>query len=194
MLARYRPLFYGGSGEEAEKFIRMVREQALDGGKLSDNAWITGFASTCLAGDALRWHLSLDPSVQNDWIKFQQALLAQYSRDSPETLTNLVPTPAAAAAPTIDMGAYASTSPRSGRIRVLKDGVPIKYYVDSSYMPGGYIRLTLFESQAMTVKWDRPPGDLQALTIRGETVDFANFPLEMILISAAAILRHFSQK
>ncbi|KAG9044240.1 hypothetical protein FS837_008575 [Tulasnella sp. UAMH 9824] len=98
MLSRYRPLFFGGSGEEAEVFIHMVRERALDEGKQSDNDWIVGFASACFVGEALRWHASLEPSVQTDWISLQQALLLQYPRNEQENLPNLIPTPAAAAA------------------------------------------------------------------------------------------------
>lgn len=92
MLSRYRHLFRGRDGEEAEQFVRMVRERALDEGKLKDNDWLVTFASTCFVGDALRWHASLEPSVQTDWIKLQKALLAQYPRDSQGTLPRCVVT------------------------------------------------------------------------------------------------------
>ncbi|KIO27398.1 hypothetical protein M407DRAFT_23332 [Tulasnella calospora MUT 4182] len=62
MALEYQPLFRGTSGEEAEKFVKMVYRRARDAGKQGDNRWIMEFVPTCLAGDALRWYASLDRS------------------------------------------------------------------------------------------------------------------------------------
>ncbi|KAG9043070.1 hypothetical protein FS837_010066 [Tulasnella sp. UAMH 9824] len=80
MLSRYHPMFHGGSGEEAEKFIRGVNDKAIDEGKQKDNDWIVTYASSCLAGEALRWYTYLDSDIKYHWEKLQQALLTQYPR------------------------------------------------------------------------------------------------------------------
>ncbi|KIO17311.1 hypothetical protein M407DRAFT_33031 [Tulasnella calospora MUT 4182] len=130
----------------------MVHKRAFDKGKLNDNNWLITFALTCFAGDALRWHASLEPSIQTDWIKLRQAILAQYPRDSQGILPNLIPTPAAAAPP---VGIRAPV-PRRGWIHVTKDCNPKKYYIGISKLDFG----------VLTVEWDWPCSNLQALTIR----------------------------
>ncbi|KAG8944042.1 hypothetical protein FRC04_002237 [Tulasnella sp. 424] len=115
MLLRYRPSFHGRSGEEAEKFVRMVRERAFDEGKQNDNDRIIGFISTCFVGDALRWHALLESHVQNDWTRLQAALLAQYPRDPQGNLSNLIPTPAAAVGTAATPGIGAVSVPRTTR-------------------------------------------------------------------------------
>lgn len=80
MLSTYRSMFYGGSGEEAENFVRVVRDKAINEGKRKDNEWIVTYAESCLAGEALRWYAYLDSDTKNNWEKLQQALLIQYPR------------------------------------------------------------------------------------------------------------------
>ncbi|KAG9042178.1 hypothetical protein FS837_011187 [Tulasnella sp. UAMH 9824] len=80
MLSEYRPMFYGGSGEEAEKFIRAILDKAIGEGKGKDNEWIVTYAESCFAGEALRWYTYLDSDTQGNWKKLQQALLIQYPR------------------------------------------------------------------------------------------------------------------
>ncbi|KIO19456.1 hypothetical protein M407DRAFT_30883 [Tulasnella calospora MUT 4182] len=166
ILARYHPLFHGRDGEEAEEFIRMVHERAFDEGKLNDNNWLITFALTCFAGDALRWHALLEPSIQTDWIKLRQAILAQYPRDSQGILPNLIPTPAAAAAAAAPPVGITAPAPRRGRIRVTKDRDPKKYYIGDSYIMDVYIGISKLDFGVLTVEWDWPCSDLQALTIR----------------------------
>ncbi|KAG9047180.1 hypothetical protein FS837_002872 [Tulasnella sp. UAMH 9824] len=81
MFSKYRPVFHGGSGEEAEIFIRTVCDKAIDEGKQKDYEWTALYASSCLAGEALRWYASLDLNTQEDWKKLQQAILVKYPRD-----------------------------------------------------------------------------------------------------------------
>lgn len=81
MLSKYRPTFCGGSGEEAEDFIRAVSDKSIDEGKREDNKWIVTYAESCLTGGALRWYAQLDSDTQENWKKLQKALLAQYPRD-----------------------------------------------------------------------------------------------------------------
>lgn len=81
MFSRYQPKFYGKSGEEAEEFVHTVRQRARDAGKQKDNDWIINFVSNCFVGDALRWHVSLDQSIQDDWKMLQVAILVQWRRE-----------------------------------------------------------------------------------------------------------------
>ncbi|KIO17310.1 hypothetical protein M407DRAFT_33030 [Tulasnella calospora MUT 4182] len=84
MLSRYRPLFHGRDGEEAEKFVRMVRERALDEGKLNDNNWLVTFASTCNNAEADRHHAPINPSKKTNWTKPQLKRLEQYTSKQQE--------------------------------------------------------------------------------------------------------------
>ncbi|KAG9027345.1 hypothetical protein FS837_004305 [Tulasnella sp. UAMH 9824] len=80
ILSKYGSTFCGGSGEEAEQFIRAVRDKAIDEGKRNGNEWIVAYAESCLAGEALRWYTYLDSDTQGNWKKLQQALLLRYPR------------------------------------------------------------------------------------------------------------------
>ncbi|KAG8921476.1 hypothetical protein FRC01_000231, partial [Tulasnella sp. 417] len=81
MFSRYQPKFYGKSGEEAEEFVHTVRQRARDAGKQRDNDWIITFVSDCFVGDALRWHVSLDPNIQDNWKMLQAAIFVQWPRE-----------------------------------------------------------------------------------------------------------------
>ncbi|KAG8948353.1 hypothetical protein FRC04_009849 [Tulasnella sp. 424] len=81
MLTRYHPIFCGKNGEEAEQFVFSVRQRARDAGKQKDNDWIIAFISDSFVGDALRFHVSLDSSIQENWKLLQVAILAQYPRE-----------------------------------------------------------------------------------------------------------------
>ncbi|KAG9043142.1 hypothetical protein FS837_009960 [Tulasnella sp. UAMH 9824] len=81
MFSRYQPKFYGKSGEEAEEFVHTVRQRARDAGRQKDNDWIITYVSDCFVGDALRWHVSLDQSIQDDWKMLQVAILVQWRRE-----------------------------------------------------------------------------------------------------------------
>lgn len=71
-------IFEGIDGSECEDFVRDVRRRARAADKDCDNDWIIRLVSACLAGDALRWHFSLDREIRNDWELLQQAMLARY--------------------------------------------------------------------------------------------------------------------
>lgn len=43
-----------------------------------DRDWMLRYAATRLRGKALRWHATLDPSVQEDWYLFVKALFEEY--------------------------------------------------------------------------------------------------------------------
>lgn len=81
MFSKYQPLFYGHSCQEAEQFVFSVRQRIRDAGKHQDNDWIITFVSDCFVGNALRWHVSLDSGIREDWKLLQVAILAQYPRD-----------------------------------------------------------------------------------------------------------------
>ncbi|KIO15849.1 hypothetical protein M407DRAFT_34543 [Tulasnella calospora MUT 4182] len=162
MLSTYRPMFCGGSGEEAERFIRAVRDQAINERKRTDNEWIVMYAESCLAGEALRWYTYLDLDTKNNWEKLQQALLTQYPRRGPgDPALNLIPTPAAAA----------SAAPAPIRNRVvssasLADALELEW-IPASY---GLQTLSIPESQvpgcdSLGMKWypNDPPGQYNVL-------------------------------
>ncbi|KAG8921691.1 hypothetical protein FRC01_000117 [Tulasnella sp. 417] len=71
-------VFYGNSGQECEDFIRAVRKAGFQAQKIRDDAWMADYASTCLAGRALRYYETLSPDVQGDWRLLRQALLKEY--------------------------------------------------------------------------------------------------------------------
>ncbi|KAG9022830.1 hypothetical protein FS837_006126, partial [Tulasnella sp. UAMH 9824] len=161
MISRYRPMFNGGSGEEAEEFIRVVRDKAIDEGKQEDNKWVATYAGSCLAGEALRWHAYLDPDIKHDWEKLQQALLTQYPRRGTTDLgLNLVPMPPAAASP-----APAAKPSRRGRIRVSNSSSSIHHYLSKRLSPGNRIDSTPSPSDALEVEWSTGSDGLQTLSI-----------------------------
>ncbi|KAG9049008.1 hypothetical protein FS837_011482 [Tulasnella sp. UAMH 9824] len=165
MLSKYRPLFHGGSGEEAEKFIRAVREKAIDEGKSKDNEWMVAYAESCLAGEALRWHACLDSDTQENWKKLQQALLLQYPRNGPNNpALNLVPTPAAA--PHVP----APKVVRRGRIRVSSSTFQDRYYISKHLQRGGRVGITLSVADALELEWNTGSDGLQTLSIPGSQI------------------------
>ncbi|KAG8994546.1 hypothetical protein FRB90_000399 [Tulasnella sp. 427] len=127
-------VFYGKNGEECEGFIRAVRKAGFNAKKIRDDAWMADFASTCLAGGALRWFENQPPNVQGDWRLLRQALLKQYppanvDQDTTERRSSssygypTEPTPAPAAAPPPAPAAappprFNSPQKQRGRIRV----------------------------------------------------------------------------
>lgn len=73
------PMFLGKDAIEAEAFIRSVKKKALVTGNYRDYEWTASYASTCFAGEALKWLVNLDPEVSGDWILLQRALLDKYA-------------------------------------------------------------------------------------------------------------------
>ncbi|KAG8896589.1 hypothetical protein FRB99_008822 [Tulasnella sp. 403] len=132
MLFRYRRPFSGSGGEECEEFISAVRHYAFELGKQRDNQWIADFASTAFSGDALRWFMTLDVTVQGDWRLLAKALLEKYSSlpESPRvhrrmTLPSaMIPTPAAAAPTLPRTTALTPQRPIQGTIHVLVENEP----------------------------------------------------------------------
>ncbi|KAG9023209.1 hypothetical protein FS837_005908, partial [Tulasnella sp. UAMH 9824] len=161
MISRYRPMFHGGSGEEAEKFVRGVCDKAIDEGKQKDNDWIVTYASSCLAGEALRWYAYLDPDTKHNWEKLQQALLTQYPRGGTTGPgLNMVPTPPAAASP-----APAAKPSRRGRIRVSNSSNSTHHYLSQCLSSSNRIGSTPSPSDALEVEWSTGSDGLQILSI-----------------------------
>ncbi|KAG8982665.1 hypothetical protein FRB93_007935 [Tulasnella sp. JGI-2019a] len=75
--------FSGGTGAECDRFLRSVRKYALDQGKIRDTAWMADYASCCLAGEALIWHLGLPSEVTECWVKLQLAFKARWNALEP---------------------------------------------------------------------------------------------------------------
>ncbi|KIO29760.1 hypothetical protein M407DRAFT_163684 [Tulasnella calospora MUT 4182] len=104
-------------GHNVEDFILSIRQRAFSLDKQMDYAWTAQYASTCIAGEALRWYESLDQEIQGDWGLLRKALLERYppqkspidtidfnrlsALDSPITphICMPLPTPAAPEAP-----------------------------------------------------------------------------------------------
>ncbi|KAG8898452.1 hypothetical protein FRB99_007433, partial [Tulasnella sp. 403] len=76
-------LFEGGDSTECDQFIRYVRMQALKADKAQDSYWAAKFATACLGGEALRWHLTLDEETQDDWKELEKALVERFSSGTP---------------------------------------------------------------------------------------------------------------
>ncbi|KAG8913044.1 hypothetical protein FRC01_004767 [Tulasnella sp. 417] len=160
MLLKYRPMFHGGSGGDAEKFIRVVCDKAIDERKQEDNKWIVTYASSCLAGEALRWFVYLDPDTQENWRKLQQALLHQYPRGgSAGPALDLVPAgPPAAPAP---------KPARRGRIRVSNSNSSTQQYLSKRLPPNNRVSITTSLVDALEVEWSTGSDGLQTLSIPG---------------------------
>ncbi|KAG8917244.1 hypothetical protein FRC01_002587, partial [Tulasnella sp. 417] len=151
MLSRFQPTFSGQNGEEAEAFVRMVRQKGLDENKYGDDKWITAFASACLVGDAMRWHASLDSAIQNDWNKFWPALLTQYPRGGPNAL-------------------QLPNARRRGRVQVHRRNNPgPMYYLSKTLFTEedqlGRITLTMAAVEALEVDYDPATATQQTLQI-----------------------------
>ncbi|KAG8951369.1 hypothetical protein FRC04_006140, partial [Tulasnella sp. 424] len=71
-------IFRGTNGNECEDFVAAIREHAFVNGMDKDRDWMLRYAATRLRGKALRWHATLDPSVQDDWYLFVKALFEEY--------------------------------------------------------------------------------------------------------------------
>ncbi|KAG8891518.1 hypothetical protein FRC01_014653, partial [Tulasnella sp. 417] len=65
-------------GHNVEDFILSIRQRAFSLDKQMDYAWTAQYASTCIAGEALRWYESLDEETQADWGLLRKALLERY--------------------------------------------------------------------------------------------------------------------
>ncbi|KAG8907427.1 hypothetical protein FRC01_007688 [Tulasnella sp. 417] len=160
MLSRYQPLFHGRSGEEAEEFVHMVHQRALDVGKQQDNEWIAAFVSSCFVGGALRWYASLDLDVQDDWKRLRQAILARYPREDSESASvSTIPTSAPAAPPAAMM------LRQRGRIRVVCPTESATYYISRIPNAFGFVVLTDNPSEFLQVEYNPSSNERQALLI-----------------------------
>lgn len=71
-------VFRGTDGNECEAFVVAIRDLAFAKGMDEDYRWMLRLATTRLRGKALRWHARLEPSIEQDWDLFVQALFDQY--------------------------------------------------------------------------------------------------------------------
>ncbi|KAG8967566.1 hypothetical protein FRC05_001999 [Tulasnella sp. 425] len=173
MLARYRPLFHGRGGEEAEEFVHMIHERALDVGKQQDNEWIAAFVASSFVGDALRWYVSLDPGVQNDWKRLRQAILTQYPRGGAGIASFItIPTPAPAALPAPP--APPMVIRQRGRIRVVSAARSNPYYVSKIPDGAGFVILTENISEILQVEYNPSSRDKQTLHIPNDDNSLRN--------------------
>lgn len=163
MFSRYQPKFYGKSGEEAEEFVHTVRQRARDAGKQKDNDWIINFVSNCFVGDALRWHVSLDQSIQDDWKMLQVAILVQWRREGGIDLPLKMPTPAPAA----------PAPPKLKRSRIRIGNTGTSYWSKTPDANG--LPLTSSVADALLVEYDPSVKVPQSLLIPNNQI--ANFDM-----------------
>lgn len=71
-------VFRGIDGTEAEEFIAAIQELAFAEGWSQDRERMLLFARSRLRHKALRWFATLDPSIENDWKLFIEALFSRY--------------------------------------------------------------------------------------------------------------------
>ncbi|KAG8945124.1 hypothetical protein FRC04_001190 [Tulasnella sp. 424] len=72
--------FFTGVGDlTCHRFIRSVREHAIEAEKQTDDRWMADHASVRFDDDALEWFESLDDETQTDWKRLRRAILARYS-------------------------------------------------------------------------------------------------------------------
>ncbi|KAG8976343.1 hypothetical protein FRB90_009234 [Tulasnella sp. 427] len=114
-------------GHNVEDFILCIRQRAFSLEKQNDYFWTAQYASTCIAGEALRWYESLDEETQNDWRLLRKALLERYpptsspldsftfgrlsALDTPIPPLLMMPTPAAVVEPELPTPKAIVTSP-----------------------------------------------------------------------------------
>ncbi|KIO16408.1 hypothetical protein M407DRAFT_33945, partial [Tulasnella calospora MUT 4182] len=152
---------------DAEKFICAVRDKAIDEGKDEDNKWIVKYASSCLAGEAVRWFVYLDSNTKNNWEKLQQALLTQYPRGGTAAglALNLVPSAPAAAS-----FAPAPKVTRRGRIKISNSSSFATHYVSKNLASGNRVGSTSSIADALELEWSISSDGLQTLSIPGSQI------------------------
>lgn len=161
MISQYGSIFCGGSGEEAEKFVRAVRDKAVDEGKQKDNEWIVTYASSCLAGEALRWYTYLGSDTQENWKKLQQALLTQHPRDGiGGPALSFVPTPPAASSL-----APAPKVTRRGRMRISNSSGSAPQYLSKVLPSNNRVASTSSVADALELEWSTSSDGVQTLSI-----------------------------
>lgn len=137
-------MFEGKGGLEAEAFVRAIRQKVFREGRQDADRWIAQFAGTCFAGDALRWHASLDDDVQSSWKGLQRAMFTQY--------------PAPKRRQQIKRESIAAPVPRKGRIRVQIEDVGTVAFVSRSVGRHGQYFTTNNASNALQVECDPADG------------------------------------
>ncbi|KIO30385.1 hypothetical protein M407DRAFT_20458 [Tulasnella calospora MUT 4182] len=158
LLSTYRPLFHGHSGEEAEQFVFSVRRRIRGAGKQKDNDWVIDFVSDCFVGDALRWHVSLDSSIREDWKLLEVAILAQYPRDGQSGPVLKMPVPPLAAAPP-------QNTKSRGRIRISKNNDTTLSYLSRNLYSDGRAKITSSAADVLEVEYNPSISSPQALLI-----------------------------
>lgn len=81
--------FEGRDAKECEEFIYTIKRDAFEKDKDQDDAWLARYASTFMAGDALRWFESLTPETRASWELLRPTLLKEWpsvKMESGETL------------------------------------------------------------------------------------------------------------
>lgn len=82
--------FEGTDSEECEEFIFALKKHIFEQGKDQDDAWVARYASTLMAGHALRWYEELEDDVQGSWKRLKQALLKDFPSAKPSEPSPIV--------------------------------------------------------------------------------------------------------
>jgi len=123
-------IFRGGDGDECDEFVLAVNQWAFENDKDEDDRWVARLASSCLAGDAMRFYDTLDEEVQKSWRLLRRALFTRYSSSGANA-----PSPAAAV-----LRPFSETGPgdfRTGMIRVTVQGETKQRYLSHAVENSG---------------------------------------------------------
>jgi len=162
LLSRFGPVFKGIDGTECENFIHSLRRKIFDEGKEDDNRWIARFVATCVVGDALRWHATLDFEVRNNWELLQQAMLSRYSSSGVRRPVQIhYEVPAAAPVAAVAVAASEATVPatpvsslKRGRVKVTSDNRALSGYLSRNLNGEGCAVVTQLQSEALILAYD----------------------------------------
>ncbi|KAG9019207.1 hypothetical protein FRB90_005282 [Tulasnella sp. 427] len=70
--------FFGKESESSGDLIQAITRVAFERGRIDDDRWIVGYASTCLNGEALVWYCNLEEDIQKSWKKLRNCLVERY--------------------------------------------------------------------------------------------------------------------
>ena len=89
-------VFDGITGLNSGQFLRIVRQNALDKDKATDDQWIAFYAAAHMDGPALDWLENQSEEMQESWRLLRRALLLRWPLYTQTGSDMQVPTPAAA--------------------------------------------------------------------------------------------------
>ncbi|KAG8990990.1 hypothetical protein FRB94_012939 [Tulasnella sp. JGI-2019a] len=118
-----QPIFSGGESEDVCNFIRRVQQIGFSQGRTRNDDWHADYATTCLAGAAMRWYYELGDETCITWIHLRRALTLRFPSRPRFNLPETVP-PASIPATFVST---AVDAPRQGRIGLIDNDSLVGY-------------------------------------------------------------------